>query len=256
MVSTVHVKHLRDMAPAQAWPEEFHYGVDTYDVGVPGFAAYYCTTAAPEFASPHGPRTAVSAGMAGWPEDMIQLGADLRAGRYIADPPWVLVATPTLADPGRAPEGCHTVKILSPQTYRLPGGMGGWEDVKEQHARRLLDRLRRHAPNMTDDTILAHLTKSPADIEELNPHMINGAFHGGNRGPAFSGALRPAPGWASHRMPIPGLYQTGGSTHPGGSITGAPGRNAATVLLADLGHDPAEVMSGSGAASAGARAHG
>jgi len=50
------------------------------------------------------------------------------------------------------------------------------------------------------------------------------------------------PGWASHRMPIPGLYQTGGSTHPGGSITGAPGRNAAMVLLADLGHDPAQVM--------------
>ena len=43
-------------------------------------------------------------------------------------------------------------------------------------------------------------------------------------------------------MPIPGLYQTGGSTHPGGSITGAPGRNAAIVLLHDLGRDPAEVM--------------
>jgi phytoene dehydrogenase-like protein len=122
--------------------------------------------------------------------------------------------------------------------------MGGWDSVKEKHSRRLLEHLRRHAPNLTDDTILGHLVKSPADIEQLNPHMIHGAFHGGNRGPAFSGPLRPAPGWASHRMPIPGLYQTGGSTHPGGSITGAPGRNAATVLLADLGHDPAEVMSG------------
>jgi phytoene dehydrogenase-like protein len=257
VVSTIHVKHLRDMAPADAWPEEFHYGVDTYDVGVPGFATYYCTTAAPEFASPHGPRTAVSAGLAGWPEEMIQLGADLRAGRYIADPPWVLVATPTLADPGRAPAGCHTVKILSPQTYRLPDEMGGWDSVKETHSRRLLERLRRHAPNLTDDTILGHLVKSPADIEQLNPHMINGAFHGGNRGPAFSGALRPAPGWASHRMPIPGLYQTGGSTHPGGSITGAPGRNAATVLLGDLGHDPAAVMSGPGmTAATGGQARG
>ena len=34
-------------------------------------------------------------------------------------------------------------------------------------------------------------------------------------------------------MPIEGLYQTGGTTHPGGSITGAPGRNAAAVILAD-----------------------
>jgi phytoene dehydrogenase-like protein len=191
VVSTIHAVHLRDMAPRGAWPAEFHYGIDTYDVGVPGFATYYCTTAPPEFASPHGPRSAVSAGLAGWPDDFIQLGADLRAGRFLTDPAWMLVATPTLAD----------------------------------------------------EVILAHLTKSPADIEELNPHMIHGAFHGGNRGPAFSGPLRPAPGWASHRMPIPGLYQTGGSTHPGGSITGAPGRNAAIVLLTDLGHDPAAVMS-------------
>jgi phytoene dehydrogenase-like protein len=253
VVSTIHVKHLRDMAPADAWPAEFHYGVDTYDVGVPGFASYYCATAAPEFAADGGPRTAVSAGLAGWPEDVIQLGADLRAGRFISEPPWMLVATPTLADPGRAPAGQHTVKILTPQTYQLPGRMGGWADVKDGHARHQLDRLRRAAPNFTDEVILASLVKSPADIEELNPHMIHGAFHGGNRGPAFSGPLRPVPGWAAHRMPIPGLYQTGGSTHPGGSITGAPGRNAAIVLLHDLGHDPAGVMS---AQPAGARARG
>jgi phytoene dehydrogenase-like protein len=250
VISTIHVKHLRDMAPADAWPAEFHYGVDTYDVGVPGFASYYCASAAPEFAADGGPRAAVSAGLAGWPEDVIQLGADLRAGRFISEPPWMLVATPTLADPGRAPAGQHTVKILTPQTYQLPAGMGGWADVKDGHARHQLDRLRRAAPNFTDEVILASLVKSPADIEELNPHMIHGAFHGGNRGPAFSGLLRPVPGWAAHRMPIPGLYQTGGSTHPGGSITGAPGRNAAIVLLHDLGHDPAEVMS---AQPAGAR---
>ena len=86
VVSTIHVKHLRDMAPAEAWPEEFHYGVDTYDVGVPGFATYYATTAPPEFQTPDGPRTAVSAGLAGWPEDVIQMGADLRAGRFMPEP--------------------------------------------------------------------------------------------------------------------------------------------------------------------------
>jgi phytoene dehydrogenase-like protein len=249
VVSTIHAKHLRDMAPAQAWPEEFHYGIDTYDVGVPGFATYYCTTAAPEFASADGPRSAVSAGLAGWPEDFIDMGADLRAGRFLTDPAWVLVATPTLVDPGRAPAGQHTVKILAPQVYELAGRT--WDTVKEEHARHLLEALRRHAPNLTDETILGHLTKSPADIEQLNPHMIHGAFHGGNRGPAFSGPLRPAPGWASHRMPIPGLYQTGGSTHPGGSITGAPGRNAAIVMLTDLGHDPAEIMSPASSAVGG-----
>ena len=72
--------------------------------------------------------------------------------------------------------------------------------------------------------------------------MWHGTFHGGDRSLAHSGALRPAPGWAQHRMPIPGLYQTGGTTHPGGSVTGGPGRNAAIVMLTDLGDDPQEVM--------------
>jgi len=36
---------------------------------------------------------------------------------------------------------------------------------------------------------------------------------------------------APYRMPVPGLYQTGDTTYPGGSVTGAPGRNAAVVML-------------------------
>jgi phytoene dehydrogenase-like protein len=242
VLSTIHVTHLRDMAPADAWPEEFHYGIDTYDVGVPGFGVYLATSAPPEFETPGGPVTAVSAGTVGWPEDVVQLGQDLRAGRFVSTVPWLLVATPTLVDPGRAPAGKHTVKVLSHQVYELPAGMPDWEQVKAEHAQRQLAYLRTFTPGFTDDVILGQLVKSPADYERLNRHMVHGAFHGGDRGLAGSGPLRPVPGWASHRMPIPGLYQTGGSTHPGGSITGAPGRNAAIVLLHDLGHDPAEVM--------------
>jgi phytoene dehydrogenase-like protein len=242
VLSTIHVTHLRDMAPADAWPEEFHYGIDTYDLGVPGFGVYLATSAPPQFETPDGPVTAVSAGTVGWPEDVVQLGQDLRAGRFVSNVPWLLVATPTLVDPGRAPAGKHTVKVLSHQVYELPDGMPDWEQVKAEHARRQLAYLRTFTPAFTDDVILGQMVKSPADYERLNRHMVHGAFHGGDRGLAGSGPLRPVPGWASHRMPIPGLYQTGGSTHPGGSITGAPGRNAAIVLLHDLGHDPAEVM--------------
>jgi phytoene dehydrogenase-like protein len=72
--------------------------------------------------------------------------------------------------------------------------------------------------------------------------MIHGTIHGGAYDLAQSDALRPMPGWAQHRMPIPGLYQTGGTTHPGGSITGAPGRNAAIVMLKDLGRSFEEVI--------------
>jgi phytoene dehydrogenase-like protein len=54
--------------------------------------------------------------------------------------------------------------------------------------------------------------------------------------------MRPALGWAQHRMPISGLYQTGATTHPGGSVTGAPGRNAAMVMLKDFGTSIEEVV--------------
>ena len=54
--------------------------------------------------------------------------------------------------------------------------------------------------------------------------------------------LRPAAGWAQHRMPIAGLYQTGSTTHPGGSISGGPGRNAAAVMLKDFGRSLDELV--------------
>jgi phytoene dehydrogenase-like protein len=243
VLSTIHVKHLIDMAPASMWPPEFKYGVETYNVGVPGFAAYFTTTKPPVFETPRGDISAVSAGLVGWPEDLIKLSGDIRLGRFIDGVPWLLVATPTLVDPDRAPNGQHTVKLLSPQSYEVPpDGPQDWEIVKERHAQRQLEEVRKFAPSFTEDAILSHLVKSPRDIESGNRHMIHGAFHGGDRGPAFSGPLRPAPGWASHRMPIPGLYQTGGTTHPGGSITGGPGRNAAIVLLKDLGHELTDVV--------------
>ena len=243
VVSTIHVKHLVDMAPPGDWGETFRFGVETYNVGVPFFAAYLATSAPPVFDTPRGPRTAVSAGYAGWIEDLVQSGRNIQDGRFSDAIAWLLVATPSLADPGRAPDRHHTVKFLTHTIYDLPGeGASGWAGRKEAFTDRLIETIRRFCPGFTEDVILARLTKSPVDIEAANPHMIHGAPHGGDRSIAFSGEQRPVPGWAAHRMPIPGLYQTGGTTHPGGSITGLPGRNAARVILQDIGVDPSTIM--------------
>jgi phytoene dehydrogenase-like protein len=250
VVSTIHVKHLVEMAPAGAWGEDFVYGVDTYDIGLPGMAAYFATTEPPLFETADGPRSAVSAGAAGWVEDVIRCGRDIKDGRPVEGVPWLLVATPTLVDPSRAPEGRHTMKLLSPQAWELPEGRD-WDWFKEELADRQLDHLRQFVSNLDEDEIVASFVKSPADIEASNAHMIHGAFHGGDRSLPFSGSNRPVPGYVDHRTPIAGLYQTGGTTHPGGSITGFPGRNAATVVLTDLGRDPGEVMSGARRARAG-----
>ena len=243
VVSTIHVKHLLDMAPAEVWPEDWRYGVETYDPGAAGLAVYLAATQPPTFTRGGGaiPRYAVSAGTIGWPDDVIRYGRDVADGRWSDDVVWLLVATPTIADPSRAPEGRHTVKLLAPHGWQLPRG-ADWASLKEHRKDVLLDHLRRFCPEFTDDVVEASMVKGPYDFEAANPHMIRGSWHGGDRSITYAGPNRPVPGWASHRTPLPGLYQTGGTTHPGGSITGGPGRNAAQVLLADLGSSLDEVL--------------
>ena len=51
-------------------------------------------------------------------------------------------------------------------------------------------------------------------------------------------ANRPVPGWANYRLPIPSLYLCGSSAHPGGGVTGLPGRNAALEVLRDWPSQP------------------
>ena len=243
VLSSIHVKQLLDMAPAESWDEDWTYGVQTYEVGASGLAVYLATTAPPEFVVDGEPRSAVSAGLVGWPEDVVRHARDIADGVWSDEVPWLLMATPTLADPSRAPAGHHTVKFLQPCGWRLRDG-DDWESAKARRLETLLEAVRRHCPGFTDDVILASYVKGPYDIEATNAHMIRGAFHGGDRSIAWSGPQRPAPGWASHRTPIAGLYQTGATTHPGGSITGAPGRNAAQVMLGDLGTSLEELLHG------------
>src|ERR671937_285541 len=148
-------------------------------------------------------------------------------GAVALDDPPLLVVCPTVADPTRAPDGGHTLKIIGFHPYTLAdGGPERWEDVKHDVSRANLEQLRRYAPNLTDETILATLVKSPVDLEALNEHIWRGSCHGGEMSPAQSGGLRPAPGWAEHRLPIAGLYQTGSATHPRASVSPGPGRHA------------------------------
>lgn len=243
VVSSIHIKRLVDMAPSDLWGEGFLYGVDTYDEGLSSFASYYATTEPPLYeTTSRGLVPVVSAGPAPWPDDFIDFARGLRRGVLHRPGTFLLFATPTIIDPTRAPENHHTLKILSMAPYEAPAEFGDWESGKELLAAEHREMLVEAAPNLTEDKILAHKVKSPVDIEATNPHMWRGTIHGGDRGLAYGGAQRPVPGWAQHRMPIEGLYQTGATTHPGGSITGGPGRNAALVILEDLGRGIGEVV--------------
>ncbi len=235
VLSTIHLKHLVDMAPREAWGEPFCDGVETWQPGVSMFVTHYATTEPPKFPIDGATRCSVAAGIPTSVDRLLRLGSEFHRGHVATDDPVLLVVCPTVADPSRAPAGHHTLKVLGFQPYELAEGPERWDEIKSQVSADNLRQLRRYAPNLTDETILATIIKSPLDLERFNAHNWHGTCHGGDLGPAQAGKLRPVPGWAQHRLPIPGLYQTGATTHPGGSVSAGPGYNAAKVMLADLG---------------------
>lgn len=242
VLSTIHIKHLVDMAPRQAWGDDFLQGVETWQGGPTLFVTHYATSEPMRFAVDGGTFTPVAAGVLSTPTRALRMSYDYARGEPNLDDPILLTVCATVADPARAPAGKHTLKVIGFQPYDLRGGPERWDDIKEQVSAANLAQLRRFATNLTDDKILAKVVESPLDLERFNPHNWHGTCHGGAASIAQSANMRPAPGWAQHRMPIPGLYQTGSTTHPGGSISGGPGRNAAAVMLKDLGRSLDEVV--------------
>ena len=91
---------------ARCWGEDFRYAIDTFDEGVAAFATHYATTVAPRYPTRDGGEVeGVSAGVAGWAEDILRMGRDVREGRLVRDGAWLLFPAPTVADPTRAPAG-------------------------------------------------------------------------------------------------------------------------------------------------------
>jgi hypothetical protein len=212
VVSTIHVKHLLDMAPSEMWPESFRYGVETFDVGIPAFVVYLATTAAPF--------PAVSSGLAGWPEDLVRACREMRDGHFVAETPWLLAATPTLVDPGRAPAGHHTVKLITPQGSSAPPGFASWPDARDWYAAELgpprARPHRRRDPRVARPQPAGHRGRQPAHDRRHVPR----------RRPRDPVQRRVAPRaglGATLGCRSPASIQTGGTTHPGGSITGGPG---------------------------------
>jgi phytoene dehydrogenase-like protein len=227
VVSTIHVKHLINMAPRELWGEEFSRNIEAYQPEHAMFSFHYATSEAPKYPLAGGSTlSTVEAALLEQPESIHLLNVyNARGEAWVDDIPLQIVS-PSVGDPTRAPAGKHTVKIEGTLPYALKEGPKHWDIIKEQVAEKVFARLRRVAPNLTADKILAKFIESPLDVERMNPAMWRGSAHHGDR---------RLPQMVNYKLPIPGLYQTGACTPPGGSITGLPGRNAATVLLKDFG---------------------
>ena len=148
--------------------------------------------------------------------------------------PFLWSAGWTRLDPSRAPDGKHTLILDTFVPTRLADGTM-WEDYVEEYIETvLMTVLRRHTVNMGPENILGAYYESGVSLEEANPAFVSGSTTGGERLLSQMGYLRPLPGFSQYKSPIPRLYMTGPSCHPGGGIT-AMGTITANVMLRDFG---------------------
>ena len=155
---------------------------------------------------------------------------DAQAGRP-SRTPLMEVQIPSVHDPTLAPPGHHVVSVWA---LWAPVKLveGSWESRRREVGEHLIDTLTAYAPNFRR-ALVDWMLFTPADLES-RVGLTDGNIRHLDLVPGQMFARRPLPGWARYRTPLAGLYLCGAGTHPGGEVTGAPGHNAAHVILEDL----------------------
>lgn len=196
--------------------------------GIPLFAVHFALKADARYRSEGGSLTSAAGGLGG-PEGLLRQVAGLSAGHVETEDPWLLLMSSTAVDPGRAPGGTFKFLTVAPMLYN---GRPWSESDAMAYAQVLLGIARRHVDGIDDADILAIRPESPTSLAAHNLSNIGGSCHGGEFALDDGTVI---PGWLDYRTDIPGLYLTGSTSHPGGSVSGRPGRNTARTVLADLG---------------------
>jgi phytoene dehydrogenase-like protein len=142
--------------------------------------------------------------------------------------PVMEVLIPSLDDKSLAPAGKH---VLSAHVMFVPRRLkGGWTEAARDALRdRAIDTLSKYAPGIAGQVLHAELL-TPDDLER-EYRVTGGHWHHTEFAMDQLLMMRPTYGAAQYRAPIPGLFLCGAGSHPGGDLTGAPGRNAAHEVL-------------------------
>jgi phytoene dehydrogenase-like protein len=163
--------------------------------------------------------------------DYLEKAFDASKYGRVSDEPYLEATIPTLLDPTLAPEGTDVMSIVVQWTpYRLREG--DWEAERERVGDLAVKTMEQYAPGL-GELVTARQVLTPVDLGREY------GLSGGHPLHAEAGldqffAWRPLLGHARYRFGIDGLYLCGSGAHPGGGITGAPGANAARVILSDL----------------------
>ena len=161
---------------------------------------------------------------------------DCTMGKIPDEDPSMYIVMPTGLDPSMAPEGKHTLWIEFFAPYQIAGAEGtglkgtGWTDeLKNKVADRVIDKLAQYSPNLKHSIIARHV-ESPAELSQRVGFYKGNYYHIDMTLDQML-CFRPLPEIANYKTPIDQLFLTGAGTHPGGAISGLPGRNCARVFL-------------------------
>ena len=153
--------------------------------------------------------------------------------------PGLFTVHPSLFEPSLCPPGKEAAfcEQIAPWELR-DGGPEAWEEAKADYAETVLDRWRGALRSgLEPGQVVGRYVASPLDIERRMPSMRHGDWNHGEMTQDQMGVFRPFHEYPPYRTAFENVYLCGSSTHPGGSIGGACGYNAAGAIAAELGID-------------------
>ncbi len=169
-------------------------------------------------------------------DELTRTAASLSIGEVPADP-FVLVGQMTTADPSRSPAGTESLWAYTHVPQQItgdakgeisPGPLRG--EALDMFVERMQGRIEEHAPGFAS-RVIARQVQAPGDLEAVNPSLIGGDISGGTSEIHQQVIFRPVPGWGRPETPVGGLFLGSSSAHPGGSVHGACGANAARAAI-------------------------
>lgn len=220
------------LLPASDLPDEFRKSIDRFRSEGTSLKINFALSGLPDFtALPGTPGPHHGATMHICPSiEYVERAWDDAKYGHPSRSPLIELTIPTFYDDSIAPPGKHIMgAFLQYAPYTL--AEGSWETLREPYADRVVELIEEYAPNIRS-IIEDRQVLSPLDMERRFGITGGNIFHGEMSLDQMF-VMRPLAGWARYRTPVRNLYLCGSGAHPGGGVMGAPGYNAAKVILAD-----------------------
>jgi phytoene dehydrogenase-like protein len=220
------------LVPAEALPTAFLDRIKNWRNGSGTFRINVALNALPSFTALPGAGDHLTAGIIMAPSlgYMDRAWQDARAHGWSREPV-IEVLIPSTLDDTLCPPGQHVASLFCQHVAPQLSDGRSWDDHRDEVADLMIATVDNYAPGFAAG-VIGRQVLSPLDLERQFGLLGGDIFHGAlTLNQLFS--ARPMLGHADYRGPLKGLYHCGSGAHPGGGVTGAPGHNAARVILSD-----------------------